>query len=129
MVGPYERLSLLLAEIIRSGDTPTDVGWRAGQQYRSSAQGADDVISSITEAMTRMGFDPEVRRRGKRIEVVLGSCPFVSAALADPGTICSLHLGLAQGLAEGTCISVDSLVAKDPRRADCRLRLREQADV
>jgi len=129
VLGPYERLSLMLAEIIRSGDTPVDVGWRAGQQYRSATLGPTDVISSISDAMARLGFDPQVRRRGKSIEIVLGTCPFASAALADPGTICSLHLGLAQGLAEGTDIVVDELVAKDPRRGDCRLRLRQRAGV
>ena len=74
--------------------------------------------------MARLGFDPEIRRRGKRAEIVLETCPFASAALADPATVCSLHLGLAQGIADGTDIVVDELVAKDPRRANCRLRLR-----
>jgi predicted ArsR family transcriptional regulator len=32
---------------------------------------------------------------------VLRRCPFAEVAAADPGTICQLHLGLAEGLAEG----------------------------
>jgi hypothetical protein len=35
----------------------------------------------------------------------------------------SLHLGIAEGLAEGTGLVVEELVAKGPRRANCRLRL------
>jgi predicted ArsR family transcriptional regulator len=126
-IGPYERLSLLLAEIIRTGDTAVEVGWRAGQQHRRIASDPDDVITNISDSMARLGFDPEVRRRGKRADVVLKTCPFESTAAADPDIVCSLHLGLAQGLADGTDIVVDELVAKDPRRANCRLRLHEEA--
>ena len=122
-IGPYERLSLLLAEIIRTGDAPLEVGRRAGERYRSSASSPDDVITNLTATMTRLGFDPTVRRRGKRFDVVLGTCPFASAAVADPGIVCSLHLGIAEGFAGGTDTVVDELIAKDPRRAKCRLRL------
>ncbi len=123
VIGPYERLSLLLSEIISTGDTPEDVGRRAGQDYRSSAADPGDAVTNLTEAMTRMGFDPEVRRKGKRVDIVLDTCPFATTALADPDTVCSLHLGMAQGIAEGTSTVVDELIAKDPRRAKCRLRL------
>lgn len=123
VVGPYERLSLLLAEVIRTGDAPAEVGRRAAQEYRETTSAPDDAITNITDAMARLGFDPEVERRGNRVDVVLGTCPFASAALADPATICELHLGIAQGLADGTDIVVDELVARDPRPAQCRLRM------
>lgn len=119
--GPYERLSLLLVEKIRSGEAAVEVGRRAAQQYRVPATGFEDVVANITDTMERFGFEPKVRRRARRVEIVLGTCPFESAALADPETVCSLHLGMAQGLAEGTDAVVRELVAKDPRRAGCRL--------
>jgi predicted ArsR family transcriptional regulator len=125
--GPYERLSLLLVETIRSGDPPVEVGARAAQQYREAAPTPSDAVATITQTMERLGFEPTVKKRGRRIDVVLATCPFVSAAVADPDTVCSLHLGLAHGLAEGTEVVVDELVAKDPRRANCRLRLRDEA--
>jgi hypothetical protein len=34
-----------------------------------------------------------------------------------------LHLGIARGLAERTELGVDDLIRKDPRRANCLLRL------
>jgi hypothetical protein len=37
--------------------------------------------------------------------------------------VCSLHLGIAEGLAEGTDLVVDELVAHDPRTAVCVLHL------
>lgn len=122
-VGPYERLTLLLAEIIRTGEPPVEVGRRAGQQYRRSASPPDDTMADITEMMAGLGFDPTIRRRGRRVEMVLGNCPFASAAVADPDIICALHLGLAEGYVESSDIVVDELVARDPRRAKCRLRL------
>ena len=123
VVSPYERLSLLLAEMIRSGDGPVEVGQRAAQQYRNPEPDAD-ATDTINSVMARLGFEPAVRRRGRRVEIALGNCPFAATALAEPDIVCSLHLGLAQGLTDGTNTVVDELVAKDPRRADCRIRLR-----
>lgn len=56
-------------------------------------------------------------------DIVLQACPFASTALAAPDVICELHHGIAQGVAGRVGgIEVDDLVAKDPRKAQCRLR-------
>jgi len=128
VVGPYERLSLLLAEIIRTGDAPIEVGRRVGREFRNPDLAGDDVVTDVAETMARLGFEPDIRRRANRVEIVLGTCPFASTAVADPGTVCSLHLGLVEGLAEGTDLVIDELVVKDPRRAHCRLRLHLDTD-
>lgn len=120
--GPYERLSRLLVEIIRTGRGPEEVGRRASDQFRVPAP-SGDVTADIAGAMERQGFDPEVRPGRRGPEIVLHTCPFASAAVDDRATVCSLHLGLAEGLAEGSDISVEELVAYDPRRAECLLRL------
>jgi predicted ArsR family transcriptional regulator len=136
VTGPYERLSLLLAEIVRTGDSPLEVGRRAGARRRTTdgraavatAQPpptgvAADGIAEVAAAMAREGFEPEVRRSGERVDIVLHACPYESTALADPTTVCALHRGMAEGVAEGTDATVDDLVARDPRRAGCRLLL------
>jgi predicted ArsR family transcriptional regulator len=128
VTGPYERLSLLLTEVISTGDSPEEVGRRAGHDYEVSASPSEDAVADIAEAMAREGFDPTVRARGSRFEIVLRTCPFESTAVAEPDTVCSLHLGIAEGLADGTDVVVDELIAKDPRRANCRLRLHIEAD-
>jgi predicted ArsR family transcriptional regulator len=125
--GPYERLSLLLVETLRTGDTPVQVGIRAAERFRATATNVDDAETTVSETMARLGFEPTVRRRGNGVDIVLGTCPFAAAAVADPDTVCSLHFGLAQGLAEGSDMVAEELVAKDPRRAQCRLRLRHEA--
>jgi predicted ArsR family transcriptional regulator len=120
--GPYERLSRLLVEIIRTGRSPEEVGRRAADQFRVRAP-SGDVTADLAAAMARQGFDPEVRTARGDPEIVLHTCPFAAAAVADRDTVCSLHLGLAEGLADGTDARVDELVAYDPRKAECRLRL------
>lgn len=122
VTGPYERLSLLLTEVIRTGHSPVEVGREAGR--RAKVRGpAGDEVDDVADAMARQGFEPEVRRRGGRAEIVLHACPFVTTALADPDTVCAVHLGIAEGLVEGTDVVVDELVRKDPRRAGCKLHL------
>ena len=123
VVGPYERLSLLLSEIIRTGDSPTDVGRRAGRQVRATPRDTADPVAGLVDAMDRHGFEPTAERRGDRVEIVLRACPFATTALADPETVCGLHLGLAHGAAEELGgIVIDELVPRDPRRGACLLR-------
>lgn len=126
VVGPYERLSVLLAEMLRTGDSAFDVGRRSVNGLRPDQANGEDPLSLVVDVMERQGFEPEVRNaRGRRVDVVLHRCPFESAVLADPDTICDLHLGIAEGVANltGDRLAVDELVAHDPRRANCRLRM------
>jgi predicted ArsR family transcriptional regulator len=124
---PYERLSAWLAEIIRTGVTPKEVGRRAAQEFRAASR-SGDVVTDVNVTMARQGFDPELRpTRDGGTEIVLHNCPFESAAEADRDTVCSIHLGLAEGLTDGTNTTIEELVAYDPRRAGCRLRMRTMA--
>jgi predicted ArsR family transcriptional regulator len=123
VTSPYERLSVLLTEMIHEGENPVEAGARAGRRHRVDGSTAEHAVAGITAAMAREGFDPELRHRRGRTEIVLRNCPFESAALADPDTVCTLHLGIARGLAEGTSLVVEDLIRRDPRRANCLLRL------
>jgi predicted ArsR family transcriptional regulator len=125
----YERLSVLLTEMIHNGESPVEAGARAGRDHPVEGSSAEQAIGGIATAMAREGFDPAVRRRRDRTEIVLRNCPFESAALADPDTVCSLHLGIAHGLAEGTPLVVDDLIRRDPRRANCLLRVSVEEDA
>jgi predicted ArsR family transcriptional regulator len=125
VTGPYERLSVLLAEILRTGDSPMDVGRRFATRVLGRAAPSDDPVATMVHAMERQGFEPSVRRAGgERVDLVLHACPFESAVLADPDAVCGIHLGIAEGVASltGDRIVVDELVRRDPRRANCRLR-------
>lgn len=123
VAGPYERLSLLLTEMISTGNSAVEVGREAGRRAKEAADPTGDEVERVVDVMARQGFDPEARRRRGGTEIVLHTCPFATTALADPDTVCALHLGLAEGLVEGTGAVVHDLVRKDPRRAGCRLRI------
>lgn len=121
--GPYERLSLWLTEMVRSGDTAVEVGRRVGRQRRPGDAASADPVAELLRQMASHGFDPSLKRRGSKADITLRTCPFATTALADPGTICDLHLGVARGIADNLDgLVIDELVAKDPRRANCRLR-------
>jgi len=122
--GPYERLALWLSEIIRTGESPFEVGRRIGRRQRLGGT-VDEPVEALVDAMARHGFEPVARRSRSTsdVEIKLMACPFVSTVLADPDTVCKLHYGIANGVAEAVGgITVDELVPKDPRRANCRLR-------
>ena len=124
VTGPYERLAILLAEVVRSGDSPEEVGRRAGLRTGSSNRSSHpDPMTAFSEEMARQGFSPTVERNGSEATVTLMNCPFESVVPADADTVCGLHLGLARGVAEAVGgLEVTSLEAHEPKRAECRLR-------
>jgi predicted ArsR family transcriptional regulator len=128
VIGPYERLSVLLVEMLRTGDAAVEVGQRSVLRNGPNTETGGDPVAMIADAMERQGFDPAVRRRGDRIEMVLRTCPYTTAVLADADSVCALHLGMAKGLASlgGEKVEIDELVPNDPRRANCRLRMHLQ---
>src|SRR3546814_14661763 len=89
----------MLTEVLRTGDSPETVGVRTGETY-PRANDPDAAVTNLTDAMARLGFEPEVRQRGARTAIVLENCPFETAALADPTTNCAIHLGLPSAIAE-----------------------------
>ena len=128
VTGPYERLTLLLTEIIRSGDSAIDVGRRAAQQELDGGRIFADPVDGLVDVMARRGFEPTLKRRGKKADIVLAACPFETTALVDPDTVCGLHLGLAFGTADSLGgLVVDELIPNDPRRGSCRLTCHVEA--
>ena len=122
-IGPYERLALLLTELIRTDDPPIEVGRRAGRRERLGAGRPADPVDELVERMARHGFEPSLDRDRDEIAITLQACPFASAALADPDTVCQLHLGLAYGVADEVGgLVIDELIPRDPREARCQLR-------
>jgi predicted ArsR family transcriptional regulator len=130
VTGPYERLAMLLTEVVRSGDSPEEVGRRAGLRLRLGHRHVSNApTAAFADAMSRQGFDPVVVERRDAIEFTLQTCPFASAVLTDPDTVCQLHLGLARGVAEAIGgLEVNELIPKDPRAAQCKLRCRLTED-
>jgi predicted ArsR family transcriptional regulator len=123
VTGPYEQLSLLLSEVVRSGARPRDVGRDAGRAMATESRARGDGVRQVADAMVRQGFAPDVRRQGPNAEIVLRTCPWASTATVDPDTVCDLHRGIAEGLVEGAGAVIDDLVRENPRRGGCQLLL------
>lgn len=121
---PYERLSVLLAEVSQTGDDPAEVGRRAGRSRpRPEAGSNEHAVRDLAQLMAQLGFLPQTSTIVGGSEIVLRHCPFTSAVLRDAATVCTLHRGLAEGFLEGTGTEVTDLVVRDPRIARCLLRV------
>jgi predicted ArsR family transcriptional regulator len=83
------------------------------------------VVQLIAE-MSRRGFEPHLANRSGAEEVVLGYCPFATAAKAHPDVVCEIHRGLAEGFlaATGGTVEVTALRLHDPATGGCRMELR-----
>ncbi len=60
--------------------------------------GADDQVLALEAHLVRLGFDPDLSPDGTRFD--LRRCPFLDLARERPEVVCSVHLGLAQGVLE-----------------------------
>ena len=123
--GAYAWLAGLLSGAIQRGLDPRQVGRQDGHRRAAELAGTGEPADLLEQEMTRRGFRPARAERGRRIDFILGCCPFADVAADYPGTVCQLHLGLAEGLAQGMGgLVVERLVAKNARLAGCRLLAR-----
>jgi predicted ArsR family transcriptional regulator len=113
--GPYTWLAKLLSQAVSRNQDPRQVGHDFGARHAAELCTARDPVDLLEREMVQRGFRPTRIERGRRIDFVLGRCPFAEVAESDSETVCQLHLGLAEGLAEGLGgLAVERLVAKNP---------------
>lgn len=126
---PYEELSMMLLELLSSGRSPREVGREAGRRLAATHGVSEGAIEVLDAVARRMGFEPRVKRTSTGVELVLDRCPFVGPAEAAPEVVCSLHRGLAEGIAEHAPDEaiVDDVVRRPPRDAGCRIKV-DQTD-
>jgi predicted ArsR family transcriptional regulator len=128
--GSYAWLAGLLSAAVRRKQDPRQAGRQDGHRRAAEISGPGDPADLMELEISRRGFRPDRATRGSRVEFTLRRCPFAEVAAADPGTICQLHLGLAEGLAEGLGqLAVEELVPRDPHRAGCELIVRRAQDA
>ena len=125
--GAYAWLAALLSDAVRRHLEPRQVGRQEGHRRGAELAGSGEPVRLLESEIERRGFRPTRVERGRKVEFVLGRCPFADVARSDPDTVCQLHLGLAEGLAEGLGgLAVEKLVVRDSRRAGCRLAVRRE---
>ncbi len=101
-----------LAEILTSyvaaqTPRPAEAAQKAGEAWGralaagpASAQGTDagSATEQLLDALNDIGFDPEPVSSGDEQQILLHHCPFREAAEEHREVVCSIHLGLMQGL-------------------------------
>jgi predicted ArsR family transcriptional regulator len=122
---PYEELSVMLAEMLRSGRGAREVGVETGRRMAAGLPDTADPVDRLEINAARHGFEPRRVERLSSVELVLERCPLEATAAAAPEIVCELHCGIAEGIAEasGGAVEVTDLVARNPHRAGCRLKL------
>ena len=87
--GPYAWLASQLSDAIRRKQDPRQVGRQTGHRRAAELAGTGDRVDLLEEEMARRGFRPTRVERGRRVDLVLGRCPFAEVAGFDPGVICN----------------------------------------
>jgi len=128
--GAYAWLAGVLSGALRRQQGAHQAGRQEGHRRAAELAGPYDSADLLEAEMTRRGFRPSRTEHGPRISLVLRQCPFAEVAVGDQGTVCQLHLGLAEGLAEGLgSLAVEGLTVKNARQAGCRLTIRRMPSV
>ncbi|MEI8239475.1 MAG: helix-turn-helix domain-containing protein [Actinomycetota bacterium] len=116
----YRELATALAQAIGDGVTAREIGRRRGRAVTPSPDG---VVATLCQEADRLGFQPKVKAgasRPRRHLVVLATCPFAAAAEVASSTVCELHLGLAEGIAERVGgATIEELRVVDPQKGGC----------
>ncbi len=111
---PYVALARALARGIEAaaGGTPEQTGERGGLAWGEAlselfAAAGRTPDERLMLALEHVGFGPETTAEGHTIR--LTSCPFTDTARTHPGAVCSVHLGLIEGVL-GDAGAVSTLV-------------------
>jgi len=127
--GSYAWLAGLLSAAIRRQQDPRQAGRQDGHRRAAEISGPGDPADRMELELSVRGFRPTRAEHGRELDFTLGRCPFAEVAAEDPGTVCQLHLGLAEGLAEGLGrLKVERLTNTDPHRGGCHLIVRREQE-
>ena len=100
----YLPLAQLLLDEVASRPRPREQARRAGRRWgRRLAEQVyaeqTDAVDGLLQALDELQFAPQHNESG---DVELHHCPFLELAAPSGGLVCAIHLGLMQGVLEGT---------------------------
>ncbi|HEY7226005.1 MAG TPA: helix-turn-helix domain-containing protein [Micromonosporaceae bacterium] len=114
----YRLLAEVLTSYLAAGvPQPRQAGVRAGQEWGRFLSerlppfrrlDANAATERLVATLAEIGFEPEAVTTARRRRVLLHHCPFRETAQAHPSVVCSVHLGLMQGLLAGIDAPVDT---------------------
>jgi predicted ArsR family transcriptional regulator len=104
----YRFLAQILASSMAAQTSkPREAAVKAGQEWGLylgegpspfKRVDADEAMLRLVGAMADIGFAPEAVTKGRRRRVLVHRCPFREVAQEYPEVVCSIHLGLMNGL-------------------------------
>lgn len=85
---------------------PAEAGRLAGEawgrnrasQCAEGRAGTADAVAQLMQTLDEIGFDPQLVWVGTEHQVLIHQCPFLEAAAEYPEVVCSVHLGMMQGV-------------------------------
>ncbi|MBX6749768.1 MAG: helix-turn-helix domain-containing protein [Micromonosporaceae bacterium] len=114
----YRLLAEILASYVAAGvPQPTRAARRAGHAWgrfladRLPPFGRVDAAAAtkrLTGTLAEIGFEPEAVTAGRQRRILLHHCPFREVAEAHRDVVCSIHLGLMQGLLASIDAPIDA---------------------
>jgi predicted ArsR family transcriptional regulator len=126
--GAYRALCKWLARSMAARSTSPRALERTGRTIGRELAPSDAAPGpeAVERALTALGFAPTVQsRKGDRLTVRLGNCPYRDVVRENQPAICALHKGITRGLLDilspGT--ELDKFVPHDPVQAGCLVEL------
>lgn len=91
----------------------------------AAESGSDDGAAVLDDSLRAMGFWPRREQDGSTIRFTLCNCPYRDVAESNMGVICTLHLGIAEGILQGASrrSRVTDFEARDPQAAGCTIEI------
>lgn len=83
-------------------------------------------VDALTAALTALGFQPQIERRGAdAASVCLNNCPYADAVHENQPVVCALHRGITLGLLDVLAPDAElvDFVPHDPDDAGCMVEL------
>lgn len=99
-------------------------GRRIGREMAADTDGATGA-DALEDSLRAMGFWPVREQAGSRTTFRLCNCPYRDVAKSNMNVVCTLHLGIAEGVVQGAsdAARVTSFEAKDPEQAGCVIEI------
>ena len=125
----YAELARWLARAMHSRPSGLRGVEATGRQIGRDLAPADGALdeNALQSALTALGFQPQVQlRKGDRLTVRLGNCPYRDAVRENQPVVCTLHKGITRGLLDvlDPRTRLAGFVPRDPDRAGCLIELK-----
>ena len=100
-----EMLTGLVASLDDAGPVAVETGRACGRHLvdrptPSQRVDANEATARLNRVLDSIGFQPEVRHGSDGIEIWLRHCPFREVAQRHSDVVCTIHLGLIEGVLE-----------------------------